>query len=193
MLQLKPHSAKHRGTTASLTQGLRHPRAHHWPFWLPGHTASSDSSCQQPQRPDPSLLAGMISSPSPPHSVRTARAAASQVQNAALALLRADGDHPHISPHLAARPLNPQGSQHSSQLHSNHKLTSYNGHILTGTNRESITEKWPSNGPRRIPLLTRRAAVRPWLPLVPHSHLVLDMGHSYRHIATALRCHEPPP
>ena len=159
----------------------------------PGHTASSDSSCQQPQRPDPSLLAGLISSPSPPHSVRTARAAASQVQNAALALLRADGDHPHISPHLAARPLNPQGSQHSSQLHSNHKLTSYNGHILTGTNRESITEKWPSNGPRRIPLLTRRAAVRPWLPLVPHSHLVLDMGHSYRHIATALRCHEPPP
>ena len=32
----------------------------------PGHTASSDSSCQQPQRPDPSLLAGLISSPSPP-------------------------------------------------------------------------------------------------------------------------------
>ena len=66
MLQLKPHSAKHSGTTASLTQGLRHPRAHHWPFWLPGHTASSDSSCQQPQRPHPSLLAGLISSPSPP-------------------------------------------------------------------------------------------------------------------------------
>ena len=129
-----PHSA---------ALGLIHPRAYSLPFWLPGHTASSDSSCQQPQRPDPSLLAGMISSPSPPQSVHTARAAASQVQNAVLALLHADGDHPQISPDPGARPLNPQGSQHSSQLHINRRFTSYNCQILIGINRENITEKWP--------------------------------------------------
>ena len=35
-----------------------------WPFWLPGHTASSDSSCHQAEHPD--LFVGLLSRPSPP-------------------------------------------------------------------------------------------------------------------------------
>ena len=124
-----------------------------------GPSAGSDSSCHhQPEHPDP-----FLQGPSPaPHPVHAARAAPSQLQNSALTLLHAGGDHPQIWPDLTARPLYPQGTQHSSQLSIIHKFTSHNFiRSLLESTVKPLKRTRPQWSPAESPLLTSRATLRP--------------------------------
>ena len=74
-----------------------------------------------------------------------------QLQNSALTLPHADGDRPQIGPDLTARPLYPQGTQHSSHLSIPHRFTAYSFHTFIRTNSKTMKENQTSSGAPQNP------------------------------------------
>jgi len=68
---------------------------------------------------------------------------------------------PSFCPDLSARPLYPQGGQHSSQLSIIHKLTDTISRSLLESTVKAVRRNGLTMEPRRIPLVTNRATVTP--------------------------------
>jgi len=83
-----------------------------------------------------------------PQPVRRARAAPSHMQNLALALLHAHGEHPLIHSDLGARPLCPRGSPPILASPTN---SLNNVKIFIGVINKNIKETWSERGALRNP------------------------------------------